>query len=91
MSGDAHDFNIEKRAVIKSLAPPRQGTEGNSRHSDRNIRRICTIKNWVSQFKRGDFFNCDAPRPGLPKTMTTPDMIDEIHELILEDRRPDLG
>jgi len=46
-----------------------------------------TVKNWVAQFKRGDFSTCDAPRPGRPKTMTTPEIIDQIHELILEDRR----
>jgi len=36
---DARDFkNIETRAVIKFFFPPaRQGAEGNSRHSDRNI------------------------------------------------------
>ena len=31
-----------------------------------------TVKNWVSQFKRGDFSTCDAPRPGRPKTVTNP-------------------
>jgi len=41
----------------------------------------------VVQFKRGDFSTCDAPRPGRPKTVTTPEIIDQIHELILEDRR----
>jgi len=41
----------------------------------------------VTQFKRGDFFTCDAPRPGRPKTVTTPEIIDKIHEVILEDRR----
>jgi len=46
-----------------------------------------TVKNWVAQFKRGDFSTCDTPRPGRPKTVTTPDIIDQIHELILEDRR----
>jgi len=46
-----------------------------------------TIKNWVAQFKHGDFSTCDAPRPGRPKTVTTPEIIDHIHELILEDRR----
>ena len=35
----------------------------------------------------GDFSTCDAPRPGRPKTVTTPEIIDQIHELILEDRR----
>jgi len=46
-----------------------------------------TVKNWVAQFKRGDISNCDAPRPGRPKTVTTPKIIDQIHKLILEDRR----
>ena len=46
-----------------------------------------TVKNWVAQFKRGDFSTCAAPRPGRPKTVTTLEIIDQIHELILEDRR----
>jgi len=46
-----------------------------------------TVKNWVAQFKRGDFSTCVVPRPGRPKTVTTPGIIDHIHELILEDRR----
>jgi len=46
-----------------------------------------TIKNWAAQFKRGDFSTCDAPRPGRPKTVTTQEIIDQIHELILEYRR----
>jgi len=46
-----------------------------------------TVKNWVAQFKDGDFSICDAPRPGRPKTVTTPEIIEQIHELILEDRR----
>jgi len=41
----------------------------------------------VTQFKRGDFSTCNAPRPGQPITVTTPEIIDEIHELIFEDRR----
>jgi len=87
-----HNQNMETRAVIKAPPPPaRQGAEGNTRHSERNIRGICTIlclrQNWVAQFKRGDFSTCDAPRPGRPKTVTTPQIIDQIHELILEDHR----
>ena len=33
------------------------------------------------------FSTCDVPRPGRPKTVTIPENIDQIHELILEDRR----
>jgi len=46
-----------------------------------------TVKNWVAQFKRGDFSTCDAPSPVLPKTVTIPEITDQIHELILEDHR----
>jgi len=46
-----------------------------------------TVRHWVAQFKRGDFSTCDSPRPGRPKTVTTPEIIDQIHELFLEDRR----
>jgi len=46
-----------------------------------------TVKNWVAQLKCGDFFTLDAPRSGQPKTVTTPEIIDQIHELILEDGR----
>jgi hypothetical protein len=44
MSGDVRHFNnIGTRAVIRFFFPARQGTKGNSHHSDRNIRGTCTI------------------------------------------------
>jgi hypothetical protein len=46
-----------------------------------------TVKNWLFQFKCGDFSACDVPRPGQPKTVPTTEIIDQIHELILEDCR----
>ena len=65
--------------------PARQGAEGNSHHSDRYIRGTCTIL-CHRQFKRCDFSICDAPRPARQKTVTIPEIIDQFHELILEDR-----
>ena len=49
-----------------------------------------TVKNWVAQFKHGDFSTWLAPHPGRPKTVTTLEIIDQIHKLILEDP-PDFG
>jgi len=46
-----------------------------------------TVKNWLAQFKRGNFPTFAAPRPGRPKIMTIPKIINHIHELILEDGR----
>ena len=46
-----------------------------------------TFRNWVAQFKHGDFSTCDASHPGRPKTVTTLEIIDQIHEVILEDHQ----
>ena len=68
MSGDARDFdNIETRAVIKYFFL--QGKAPKEIHSiltetlGEHATSYATVKNWVAQFKRGDFFTCDAPRP----------------------------
>jgi len=69
MSGDARDFNnTETRAVIKVLFL--QGKAPKEIHSiltetlGENVTSYAVVKNWVAQFKRGDFSTCDAPRPG---------------------------
>ena len=46
-----------------------------------------TVKNWVARYKRADFSTCDVPRPGRHKTVTNPEITDQIHKIILEDRR----
>ena len=91
MSGDARDFNnIETRAVIKF---PLQSKASKEIHAilietlAEHAPSYAAVKNWMVRFKHGDFFTCGAPRPGRPKTMTTPEIIDQIHEIILEDRR----
>jgi len=89
MSGDACDFNnMETRVVIKFFFL--QGKAPKEIHAilietlGERAPSYVTVKNWVAQFKRGDFFICDAPRPGRPKTVNTPEIIDQIHNLILE-------
>ena len=81
-----HDFNnIKTRATIKFLflqsKTPKEihaiVTETLGEHAPSYI----TIKNWVAQFKRGDFSTCDASHPGWPKTVTTLEIIDQIHKL----------
>ena len=93
MSGDASDFNnIQTPAVIKfffflqgKASKEIQAilTEILKEHAP----SYATVKNWVAQFKRRVFSTCVAPRPGRPKTVTTPEIIDQNHELILEDCR----
>ena len=51
------------------------------------MHHYASVKNWVAQFKCGDFSTCVAPHPGRTKTVTTPEIVDQIHEIILEDRQ----
>ena len=71
--------------------PARQGAEGNpsilTETLGEHAPSYAAVKNWVAQCKHGDFSTCDAPRPGWPKTVTTLEIIGQIHELILEDCR----
>jgi hypothetical protein len=83
MSGDAHDFNnIEMRAVIKYIFPLLQSKVPKEIHAllretlGEHASSYATVKNGVTQFKRGDFSTCDAPRPGRHKTVTTPEIIE---------------
>jgi len=92
MSGDARDLNnIETRAIISFFflqgKAPREIYAILKVTFREHAPSYTTIKNWVTNFKRGDFSTCDAPRPGRPKIMTIPEIIDQIHELILEDHR----
>jgi len=92
MAGIVSDFNnIETRAVIKFFSLqgklPREIHAILTKTLGEHAPSYATIKNWVAQFKHGDFSTCEAPGPGRPKTVNTMEIIDQIHELILEDCR----
>jgi len=93
MSADERDFkNMETRAVIKFFFFL-QGKAPKKIHAiliktlGEHAPSYSTVKNWVTKFKRRDFSTCDKPRPGRPNTVTTSEIINQIHELILEDHR----
>jgi len=90
MSGDARDFNnIETLAVIKFFflqsKAPKEIHAILSETLGEHASPYAIVKYWVYQHKLGDFCTCVAPRPGRLKTVTTPEIIDQIHELILVD------
>jgi len=77
MSGDALDFNnMEIPAVNKFFfLQGKLPTEIHAILTETLRERVpsyAIVKNWVAQFKRGDFSTYDAPRPGRPKKVTTP-------------------
>lgn len=83
--------NIEKRAVIKFLymkglknadiLEEMQDVLGDCAPS------YTTIKSWVAEFKRGRTSVQDEHRPGRPRSVTTPQMVAKIHDMVIKDRR----
>ena len=48
---------------------------------------FATVYNWVNEFKHGHTSTKDEHRSGRPVEVTTPEMIDKIHDIVLSDRR----
>jgi len=86
-AGRRAQFQQHKDASCNQ-APPLQGmTPKECTPLGEHAGSYATVKYWVAQFKRGDFSTCVAPRPGRLKIVITPEITDQVHELILEGRR----
>ena len=48
---------------------------------------LAAVYNWVNEFKRGRTSTKDDHRSGRPVEVTIPEMIDKIHDMVLNDRR----
>lgn len=48
---------------------------------------ISMVKKWFTEFRCGRTSTSDAERSGRPKEVITPEIVDKIHEMILDDRR----
>jgi len=82
---------IEYRAVIRFFV--REGLTSNEIHSTfinvygDSSPSFSTIKKWAAEFKRGRTSLEDDPREGRPKSATTPEIIEQVHDMLLDDRR----
>jgi len=82
---------IQYRAVIKLLV--KEGLTANEIHSKFvKVYVDCsalfsTIKKWTAKFKRGCTSLEDDPREGHPKSATKSEIIEQVHDMVLDDRR----
>ena len=80
MSGYSRDFNNIETQLSSSFFSL-QGKAPKEIHAilketlGKHAPSYATVKNWVALFKRDDSSTCDAPRPGRPKTVTTPEIV----------------
>jgi len=82
---------IEYHAVIKLFV--KEGLTQNEIHSKfikvygDSSPSFSTIKKWAAEFKRGRTSLEDDPREGRPNSATTPEIIEQVHDMLLDDRR----
>jgi transposase len=82
---------IEYRAVIKFFV--KEGLTSNENYSKfiniygDSSPSFSTIKKWAAEFKRGRNSLEGDPREGRPKSATTPEIIEQVHDTILDDLR----
>ena len=82
---------LEYRAVIKFFV--KEGLSPNEIHQrfvkvyKQDSPSYSTVKKWAAEFKRGRESIEDDPCEGRPKSATTPELIDRVHDMVLEDRR----
>jgi transposase len=82
---------IEYRAVIRFFV--KEGLTPSEIHS-KFIKiyggfspSFSTIKKLAAKFKRGHTSLEDDPREGCPKSAATPEIIEQVHDMLLDDRR----
>jgi histone-lysine N-methyltransferase SETMAR len=82
---------IEYRVVIKFFV--KEGLTPNEIHSKfikvygDSSPSFSTIKKWAAEFKCGRTSLEDDPREGRPKSATTPEIIEQVHDMLLDDQR----
>jgi transposase len=81
---------IEYRAVIKFFV--KDGLTPNEIHSKfikvygDSCPSFSTNKKWAAEFKHDRTSLEDDPREGRPKSATTPEIIEQVHDMVLDDR-----
>jgi hypothetical protein len=82
---------IEYRAVIKFWL--KEGLTPKEIHSKfikvygASSPLFLTIRKWAAEFKYGCISLEDDPREGCPKSATTPKIIEQVHDMVLDDQR----
>ncbi|XP_067131309.1 histone-lysine N-methyltransferase SETMAR-like [Centruroides vittatus] len=77
---------VIKHLYLKGLTPKEIKAELDEVHVI-SAPVFATVYNWVNEFKRGRTSTKDEHRSGRPVEVTTSEMIDKIHHMILSDQR----
>ncbi|GBN64806.1 hypothetical protein AVEN_103679-1 [Araneus ventricosus] len=84
--GKSEFREVIKHFYLKGLIPKEFKGELDEVHGTSDP-AFATVYNWVNEFKRGRTSTNDEDRSGRPAEVTSSEMIDKIHDMILSDRR----
>jgi histone-lysine N-methyltransferase SETMAR len=66
---------------------PQETKEKLDKHYGKSVPLIRTVYKWFQIFQSGHMNTSDAKRSGRPVEATTPEIIDKIHDMVMDDKR----
>lgn len=84
---DEKEFRVVIKHYFLKGKTPQTTKEKLDKHYGESAPSMRTVYKWFGNFRSGHMDTCDAERSGRPLEVTTPEIIDKIHDMVLEDRR----
>jgi transposase len=84
---DEREFHVLiKHYFMKGKLPP-ETKEKLDKHYGESAPSIRTVYKWFNNFRCSHMSTSDAERSGRPVEATTPEIVDKIHDMVMDDRR----
>jgi len=84
---DEKEFRVLIKHYFMKGKSPQETKEKLDKHYGDSAPSIRTVYKWFQNFRSGHMDTSDAKRSGRPVEVTTPEIIDKIHDMVMDDRR----
>ena len=84
---DEKEFRVLIKHYFMKGKTPQETKEKLDKHYGDSAPSIRTVYKWFQNFRSGHMGTSDAERSGRPVEVTTPEIIDKIHDMVMDDRR----
>jgi len=84
---DEKEFRVVIKHYFMKGKTPQETKEKLDKHYGDSAPSIRTVYKWFQNFRSGHMGTSDAERSGRPVEVTTQEIIDKIHDMVMDDRR----
>jgi ABC-type dipeptide/oligopeptide/nickel transport system permease component len=81
------EFRVLIKNYFMKCKLPQETKEKLDKHYGKSAPSIRTVYKWFQNFRSGHMGTSNAERSGCPVEATTPEIVDKIHDMIMDDRR----